>query len=566
MSFIQKQFHHNSIIRKNSWLTVFLWVCSFSVFSQSGFSSKILLIPLDDRPPCLQFPVRMGLIGDVEIITPPRGMLGRFLDFGKSDEIIAWISSQDLPTLNAAIISVDMLAYGGLVASRVHESTYENALKRAEFIKIIREKAPKIKIYGSSVIMRLAPTGDGKNEAYREKLSKWAEVSPDENQQSLTEKLESEIPQSALQNYKSARERNLKINLFAAELTKNKVFDYLILSQDDAKPKGVHIKDRAILTKFVEENKLNETIAIQPGADEVSMLLLARSMTDKYNYHPKIKTIYSSENMANSVMPFEDRPLRQTVSFHLKAIGAIEVSEQKQADICFFVFTSRKENGRGKSFANEIITFSKKQENKELSTPLSHGEELGVRSQGIIITDIDPIGDIQGGDIPFTEALKSEAIFSKTYGYASWNTAGNAIGTALPHGILYGVSREIIKNTQKKELIARMNEAQTWFILNRLLDDYAYHSIVRPLAGKMIKANNWNAFRLTDEQTQVTEKFCAKELRPIAEKTVQNFNKKKTIKLINLYFYLPWNRTFEAEINSPIQLFSSSGRTKKQPR
>jgi hypothetical protein len=26
--------------------------------------------------------------------------------------------------------------------------------------------------------MRLAPTGDGKNDAYRDKLSRWAEISP----------------------------------------------------------------------------------------------------------------------------------------------------------------------------------------------------------------------------------------------------------------------------------------------------------------------------------------------------------------------------------------------------
>ena len=522
-------------MKKTSLYIIYLLCGMFlTTFAQNKSSTKILLIPLDDRPPCLQFPTKMGLIGDVEIITPPREMLGKFLDFGKSDEMIAWISTQDLTTFDAAIISIDMLAYGGLVASRVYETTYEKGIKRAEFANIIREKSPKIKIYGSSVIMRLAPTGDGKNEAYREKLSKWAEVSPDEKQKSLTEKLENEIPKEALSNYKSARERNLKINIFAVQLTKNKVFDYLILSQDDAKPKGVHIKDREILSKFVEENKLNESVAIQPGADEVSMLLLARSMTDKYHYHPKIKAIYSSESMADKAMPFEDRPLRQTVSFHIKAVGGVEVFDPKQADICFFVFTSRFENGRAKSFADEIINFSKKSK------------------KGIIIADIDPKGDVQGGDIAFTESLKSEAIFSKIYGYASWNTAGNAIGTALPHGILYGVSREITKKIPQKAILAKMNEAQTWFMINRLLDDYSYHSVVRPMAGKMIRENKWNAFRLTDEQTKITEEFCTKELRPIAEKTVERFYKKKALSLPNFSFDLPWNRTFEAEIDCQI--------------
>ena len=505
-----------------------------SAFSQDKFSAKILLIPLDDRPPCLQFPVKMGFVGDVELVTPPREILGRFLDYGKSDEIIKWIAAQNINSFDAAIISMDMLAYGGLVASRVNETPIAAALKRVEIVKMIRQKSPKIKIYGSSVIMRLAPTADGKNEAYREKLSKWAEISPDEDQRTLTEKLDAEIPKKALADYKAARERNLQVNLYTAELTKNKVFDYLILSQDDAKPKGVHIKDRQTLTEYVQENSLGENITIQPGADEVSMLLLARSVADKYKYRPKIKVVFSSESMADKEMPFEDRPLRKTVSFHINAVGATEVNDVSQADICFFVFTSRKEEGRAKSFADEIIGFSKQ------------------KNKGIIIADIDPKGDVQGGDISFTETLKSESIFSKTYGYASWNTAGNAIGTALPHGILFGVSKTVAKLYPQKQVITRMSEAQTWFMLNRLLDDYSYHSIVRPMAGKMIRDNKWNAYRLTNEQTKITEEFCTKELQSIAIKTVAGFyptNNPKFIEMSSFTFDLPWNRTFEAEID-----------------
>lgn len=522
--------------RKISLLLALLFVVSL-VFAQGKYAAKVLLIPLDDRPPCLQFPVSMGLVGDVALITPPREMLGRFLDYGKSDEIIRWIDAQKIESFDAAIISVDMLAYGGLVASRVHETPFEEALKRVEIVKAIRGKSPKLKIYGSSVIMRLAPTGDGKNEAYREKLAKWAEISPDENQKALTQKLESEIPQEALKNYKAARERNLKMNLYAAQFAKEKVFDYLILSQDDAKPKGVHIKDRETLTQFVSSNGLSEKVAIQPGADEVSMLLLARSVTDKYHYRPKIKAVFSSETMADREMPFEDRPLRKTVSFHIKAVGAREVNDMKDADIGFFVFTSRKEEGRAKTFADEIIQFAEKER------------------KGIIIADIDPIGDVQGGDIPFTEALKEKNIFSKTYGYASWNTAGNVIGTALPHGVLHGVSKVVAKLHPQKPIIIRMANAQTGFMMNRLLDDYSYHSIVRPMAAKMIRENQWNAFRLTDQQTQITEQFCKKELESIAIKTVENFypkNLSKQLKMRSFNFDLPWNRTFEAEIDCQI--------------
>ena len=145
-------------------------------------TSKILLIPLDDRPPCLQFPVRMGNIGDAEIVTPPRALLGRFTEFGRSDEIIAWMRSQDLRSFDAAIVSMDMLAFGGLVASRVGVSgSTEQAMKRIAFIREMKRLAPRLPIYGSSVIMRLAPSADGTNEHYRVNLARWAEISSEKD-------------------------------------------------------------------------------------------------------------------------------------------------------------------------------------------------------------------------------------------------------------------------------------------------------------------------------------------------------------------------------------------------
>lgn len=491
-------------------------------------TSRILLIPLDDRPPCLQFPVKMGLIADAELITPPLSMLGKFTDFGKCDALISWLKQQDLSNIDAAIVSMDMLAYGGLVASRVHETDIQTAQSRVEAVNELRHKKPTLKIYGSSVIMRLAPTADTKNEAYREKLARWADLSPYAENKEMVEKLEKEIPAEALENYKAARYRNLKINELAIKFVKENTIDYLILSQDDAKPKGVHIADREHLTSLVKSQNLEEKIAIQPGADEVSMLLLSRVLTEKYAYHPKIKAVFSSEKMSKTAMPFEDRPLSKTVHYHIKAAGGIEVATAAEADILFYVFTSRSEPNRAQSFAEEIEKSSQKP---------------------IILADIDPKGDVQGGDTTFTEGVLRKGLFSKFYGYACWNTAGNTIGTALPHGIVYGVSQAVLKEKVKKKVKKRIETAHTWFTLNRLFDDYVYHSIVRPKALQYIKAQKWNAFRLTEAQTQTMTAFCLEKLMPLANQVSKNFFSPRNSEIQNLKFSLPWNRTFEAEID-----------------
>jgi hypothetical protein len=518
----------------------------FSANAQTRLTSRVLLIPLDDRPPCLQMPVKMGLIGDVEVVTPPRNLLGRFTEFGKSDEIIKWLKKQNLKSFDAAIISLDMLAYGGLVAMREYETTESEALKRVDFIRQIRKIAPKMPIYGSSVIMRLAPTGNVVNESYRTNLAKWAEISVDESKRAETAELENKIPAEALEKYKKARQRDLKINLYSVELVRDKVIDYLILSQDDAKPNGVHIADREKLIEYVKTQNLGEKVAIQPGADEVSMLLLARTMTDKYKYRPKIKAIYSDEKIADQFMPYEDRPLRKTVSFHIKAVGATEVENEKDADILFYVFVSRFESGKADKFAKEItdkiISFNK-----------------------IIVADVDVKGEVQGGDVTFTNALLQSGKFSQISGYAAWNTAGNTIGTALPNGVVFETAmskykfsvpnmpyyeRERIKDQKKAVVRDRIIKSNVWFLINRLLDDFVYHSIVRPKSLNKIRENKWNSLRLDQTQTNFIEKFSFDLLKTESERIIENFAKNnKSCSVKNLTFDLPWNRTFEAEIN-----------------
>ncbi len=164
---------------KKSVLFIIVFSCVLSAYTQviPKASTRILFIPLDDRPPCLQFTVKMGMIGNAEVVTPPKALLGRYTTAGQCDQIIQWLQQQNLSSFDAAIISLDMLAYGGLVASRVFTVETDIASKRVEVLSTIRRKEHKLAIYAQSVIMRLAPTADGKNEAYRDDLSRREEIS-----------------------------------------------------------------------------------------------------------------------------------------------------------------------------------------------------------------------------------------------------------------------------------------------------------------------------------------------------------------------------------------------------
>lgn len=505
---------------------------------QVKYSKKILFIPLDDRPPCLQFTQKMGLIGDAQVVSPPLELLGRFTTPGQTQKIGEWIKEQDLKSYDAAVVALDMVAYGGLVASRIHKMEAAQALQNMEVIAEIRKRAPKLKIYTQNVIMRLAPTPDGKNEAYRAKLADWAEVSVAADAESIakTKKLETEIPAAVLADYKQARQRNLKINLKAIDLVKNKTIDYLILSQDDALPHGIHVADREQLVATIKKQGLTDRVAVQPGADEVSMLLLARALSNQYNYSPKIKAVYSSEAIRTTTMPFEDKPLFQTVSYHIKATGAREVANEADADILFYVFASRKEAGRAVTFAEEI-------------------EQKIKANKRIIVADIDPVGDVQGGDVTFSEELIKRNIFPALNGYASWNTAGNTIGTALPHGVVFGLAET--KLLTNKQLAPRIWTAQNWFTFHRVLDDYFYHNVIREKANDFADQRKRSSTQLNAEKKKRVENYCLDLLKISADKLASTyFTQKKTglqhnvhcSNFSNLHFELPWNRTFEADI------------------
>ena len=512
---------------------------------------RVLLIPLDDRPPCLQFTQLVGQVGDVEVVAPPRKMLGRFTEPGKPEEIAAWLRAQDLNRFDAAIVSLDMLAYGGLVNSRVHRTPLPDSLRGVEMVRQMKARAPRLPIYGFNVIMRLAPTGDGRNEVYREKLARWAEISPDARQDAQLSKevvqLEREIPTEALADYKQARARNLAVNRASLELVRSGAFDYLILSQDDAKPRGVHVADRERLISEAKAAGLNDRVAVQPGADEVSMLLLARAVNKRFGYSPRIHPVFSSAAIRDGVAPYEDRPLHRTVSFHIAATGSRETSDRRNADILFFVYGSRFEEGAAERFAKQIA-------------------EAVREGRRVIVADIDVKGDVQGADPRFTEALLRRKVFPNLAGYASWNTAGNTIGTALPHGIIYSQA-----STQTGHYPAKGRErivhAQTKFLLHRLIDDYAYHSLVRPDAIKFAREKGFNPGRLTAEGESLLEKFINDRMRAPVRNLWAYFNGEplfspasygpssnlRPVQLTSYRLELPWGRTFEAEIDFGIE-------------
>lgn len=501
---------------------------------------RVLLIPLDDRPTSSQLPQRLGMIGNAEVLIPPRELLGKFTQPGQPDNIMAWVKAQEGGTFDVVIVALDMVAYGGLVGSRMHRVPTAEALRRVEFLRALKRQMPKAKLYVQNVIMRLAPTPGDTIEPYRSRLERWAEVSvgTDAPAKEVTVVLEREIPREVLAEYKMTRRRNLLVNLKAVELADEGVIEYLILSQDDAKPQGIHVADRERLLAEIQAKGLKQKVAVQPGADEVSLLLLARALAQFHGYSPKIKAVYSSESIRTATMPFEDRALYQTVGQHIRATGAQEVGDGQSPDVYLFVYASREEPGQAERFA------------AQLEAEVAAGKK-------IILADIDPRGDVQGGDPHFMDALNRRGLFPRLCGYAAWNTAGNTLGTALAQGMVFTLAEA--KIVTRKQVVQPLLAAQHWFTLHRVLDDYFFHTLVRAKTNEYLHQQKQSSLIMGDEKARRAEAFSRNLLQEHFHSFTKTYfksmpgNTGHTCRATEFRFSLPWNRMFEASIDFTVR-------------
>ena len=78
---------------------------------------NIALIPIDNRPVCYQLPKQIACLSkDCNLILPDIKLLGDLNHSADIDSILKWLDS--LTDIDVIIITLDTIAYGGLIPSR----------------------------------------------------------------------------------------------------------------------------------------------------------------------------------------------------------------------------------------------------------------------------------------------------------------------------------------------------------------------------------------------------------------------------------------------------------------
>ena len=460
---------------------------------------KIALIPIDNRPICYTL-IRDILAQDdsMKLYMPQRELLGTLTKQADIEGIYKFL--ENLEKVETLVISLDTIAYGGLISSRRCPETFEEIKERLlKFKKIIRQKAEKVLAFSS--IMRIS--NNNINEEEKEYWAQWGKrIFEFSYYQHKSRKEKSyncvynQIPQDILDDYLDTRKRNFDINKLYLDWIEDKTLDTLVFSKDDTGQYGLNVEEAEFLEKEINNRKLNAFI--KTGADEIPLTLIARSLNTGLNV--KIEYIY--ENSTDKISRYEDISVKECIEGQLKLAGC-KISQD--ANLVFLVNNFQTQQG------DYVL-----------------GEEINKLSKEIIFPDkqyfIADISNANGADCGLVEQMFLDKIDKNLLAFCAYNTSANSAGCAILSAIVNYQARN--NNTFNENAFKKL-----MFI--RLLDDWAYQSKIR----KHVRENAPDFKKALDEKNEDLKKF---------EKIIANY---LNFKYNDVSYSLPWNRSFEAEIN-----------------
>lgn len=499
-------------------------------------AERILLVPLDSRPAAGQFAQMIARIAGQDLRMPPYETLGRFTNPGDPEAILHWLGSQDLNDVGTMVVSADMVAYGGLVASRANRTPVEVAKSRLRRLIEIRKRNPKLQLYLFSATMRLAPTATRAASPWRMKLASFEELKDQavrlgkSGARTLLEALRLQIPAGEIERYEATRVRNHAVQRELVRLAGAGGIDYLVIGQDDAKPYGPHIPETTDLRQLAKASGVESRVCFGEGIDQHASVLVSRALLKQAGWTPKVRVVYSDPEGRRRVASFESKPIEGSLRDQIVASGAETAGEGGDYDYSLYVNTP----GRRESQFQAWL--------RGLSDELDQGLPAAV-------ADIN-LGRDGTSDVELFETLTVQSRLTKLLSFAGWNTAGNTIGTAVPAANVYLLARRLAVDPMQREL------AQREFLLHRFVDDYAFHRYTRPVAYGMILSTNHDEVYGLDfaDLTDFVQRDVGKHVDRIFEDQFQNqrffvgsepyvIDGLKDVKV-----WLPWPRAYEMRL------------------
>ncbi len=498
---------------------------------------KIVMLPLDERPCNYFYPQIMPSAG-LSLVLPPKEYMGDKKTPADTSRLAAWLL-ENIGGADACILSLDTLVYGGIVPSRLHEESLETLKARSLVVEELRRRNPAMKLYLFQLIMRCPDYSLSDEEpdyydlcgaelhlygryTHKEKLGILTE-----EERADFERVKKAIPEEVLRDFLSRREKNLAVLRHNLGYIQSGVADYFIVPQDDAAVYGFTAMDQIEVRSFLKENALHLKTAMYPSADDTGLILLGRAAAELNGYRPRVYVHYASTK-AEAVVPwFEDRPLGETVKYHILSVYGQQVYSLEEADIVLCV-------NMGSGMWNEhesgyVTAYDLERNLAEFAAYIRYALERGK------VVAVGDVATCNGSDGELLRLLDSEGLLLKLHAYAGWNTSSNTIGTAMCQAVLYFFGRD--------------EKGRVRFLLHRYYEDCGYMNFVRQdVTENFLPSLGLDYFHADGKSGKVAERV--KE--GIVAYMGSHFPSLAAM-VEEVHVEMPWRRMFETDVRLEVK-------------
>jgi hypothetical protein len=486
--------------------------------------TRIAVLPLDDRPCTYDFPARIGAIGGVEVLLPPRELLGNLERIADRAALGQWLLEVG-PTADALVIGLDTLGYGGLIPSRRSDDSLETIMGHLAPLLRLKDAQPAKPIYAFNVTMRLSDSDVNEEEKpywdrYGKLIYRWSfhqhrfKAEGNEDDRQIANEAKRQIPPEILEDYQATRARNFGFNQTMVRWTGADVFDALLLTQDDTSPFGLNVEEQHELVEMIRTTRLEERALVYPGADEVASVLVARAVNQLAGRTPQFAASWHPLDSKRLTAMYEDRPLWQTLRGQIRAAGGKEVGDEAKADVVIAINTPA--SGQG-DLCLHLHLERPDTPPRNLEPILFTLGEAGTKK--LAFADVAYANGADPRLMPELVQRVGYAGLMQLYGYAAWNTAGNTFGT-------------LVATAAMASLPGADRQALTRFMTERLADDWLYQSVIR---------RELQALKAAGAGLDALEAHLAERLAALWQETFPAVPAR-------FRTCLPWKRPFEAGI------------------
>ena len=541
-------------------------------------SSRVLLVPLDSRPPCRQHVVDLGRIGGLDVVTPPAECMDYYSQPSDTRAMRGWLMEEAKPG-DAVIVSIDQLLYGGLLAAREGQAPEAKQDELVAYLQSFHAAHPDVPVYAFSILPRLTPqdTIDGYDE--RRALIAYSR---------LVGRKAAKISDQSLATYEAHFAENAALNEKLVTLTKDGTLTRLVLGQDDGEPYGIPNIEKSSIQLTIQSLGLTEQqVFLTHGADEIAQTLLAAYVCTRNNYHPNVFVAATDPNAKARVMPYMAVDCETVAEEKIRLIGGTVASSEADADLTLFLAANDSDEGSLDTRqaavryltnslekpADENTSHSKRNDTNgpfvahtnasgtTEANPTNGTSVIGAASNAgrpIALVDLSKHFDATEPLLPLL--LARDVPVTRLAAYAGWNTTSNAIGTALAAmAIREASATQPLPPDEARALAAESAR----FLTGRMLEDYFYlKADIDPINHALKKAGYTNTADLDLEHnhrwaTQMLQQKLAQQTTLLKQtKSLRApFPVPQTGEQMALYDLhasagFPWPRTFEISLGT----------------